>query len=209
MDHISKESEPYRLMVGPSVFDPPPLIDRFDQFMSRVSDPRMHRFYEYWRSKWSGERLPPRSAIDPTEILRFLPYLVLAEPEYGNGLRFRYRLMGSYLAGFAGMDYTGKYLDEVPLLDIAEPVERCSILTATEGRVTVLEAALQPYDDGSRRYVNKEKLPFTALVLPLSPDGKTVNMLFCLVCLPPALEQAWMAERKFFAGRPCLSGDLL
>lgn len=186
----------YELNIGPSVFEESKQSLAFREFCDKFPEPRLGEFYAYWAEKWEDGRFPRRSDIDPTDIPQILPYLLLVDPERGARLRFRYRLMGAYLAGFGGIDFTGKYLDELPLLHIAEPVERCYALSTNEGRLTMLRAQFQFYDDGRGGYVNKGWLPFVALVLPLFAEDKTVNMLIVMVCPPPEVETAWMAERR-------------
>ena len=64
----------------------------------------------YWRSKRTGEHLPPRAAIQPREIARLLPHIFLAEPKNAD---WRYRLVGTGIAGRLKADFTGKSLRQV------------------------------------------------------------------------------------------------
>ncbi|NJM91687.1 MAG: PAS domain-containing protein, partial [Rhodospirillaceae bacterium] len=47
----------------------------------QITSPRVAALHRYWQSKCRDGSLPLRAAIDPTEIPRLLPYLVLAEIE--------------------------------------------------------------------------------------------------------------------------------
>jgi hypothetical protein len=69
----------------------------------------VHAASDYWRSKCSGERLPSRRDIDPVEIPRLLPHILLAEI-WQEPFLVRYRLAGTALAELYGFDYTGSYL---------------------------------------------------------------------------------------------------
>ena len=71
-----------------------------------------------------------RAAIDPTEIPRLLPYLVIAEIE-ASPLRVRYRLVGTRVVEDHGSDFTNRYLedcdfavDPIPHLDGATGTAR-------------------------------------------------------------------------------------
>ncbi|HET6157441.1 MAG TPA: PAS domain-containing protein [Dongiaceae bacterium] len=77
----------------------------------QVKSERVTRFHDYWRSKCAGGSLPSRTSINPTEIPRLLPYLVMAEIER-EPLRVRYRLVGTRVVEANGADYTNRYLDE-------------------------------------------------------------------------------------------------
>ncbi len=77
----------------------------------RLTSNRIAEFHTYWRRK-SGERgLPTRATIDPAEIPRLLPYLVIAAIEQ-SPFRIHYRLVGTRVAQANGSDYTNRYLDE-------------------------------------------------------------------------------------------------
>lgn len=75
---------------------------------------RVAAFHEYWL-RLNADGLPPRAAIDPADILALLPYVMIIDLE-GAGdadLRIRYRLVGTAVAKFSGLDFTGHYLDQL------------------------------------------------------------------------------------------------
>jgi len=78
---------------------------------AKVTSKKVEQFHRYWRQKCADGRLPSRAAIDPTEIPRLLPYLVIAEIE-ASPFRMRYRLVGTRLVEANGLDFTNRYLDE-------------------------------------------------------------------------------------------------
>jgi hypothetical protein len=69
----------------------------------------VHAAHDYWRSKIRRNRLPSRRDIDPVEIPKLLPHVLLTEisPE---PFQARYRLAGTALADIYGFDYTGSVL---------------------------------------------------------------------------------------------------
>jgi hypothetical protein len=85
-------------------FDP----KRYASF-GEVQSARIHRIFEYWRSKASAGQLPRRAAIDPIDLAEVLSCLIIVEVIED---RFRYRLVGTEVAANAGGDFTGAFLDE-------------------------------------------------------------------------------------------------
>jgi hypothetical protein len=78
---------------------------------SPFTDVRLEQAYRYWRSKAAGRVLPRRADIDPTEIPKLLPDVMLVERLIDG--RYRYRLIGTENADAHGFNATGRYLDEV------------------------------------------------------------------------------------------------
>ncbi len=74
-----------------------------------IGSPVVHAAFDYWRSKFGGERLPSRRDIDPVEIPRLLPHILLAEI-WQEPFLVRYRLAGTAVAELYGFDYTASYL---------------------------------------------------------------------------------------------------
>lgn len=83
----------------------------FDISLGEVDSVTIAEFDRYWRSKRRGDRLPSRADIDPAEIKRLLPSIVLLDVER-EPFRVRIRLVGTRTAEFRG-DNTGKYLDQL------------------------------------------------------------------------------------------------
>ncbi len=77
----------------------------------RITSPLVRALHRYWQSKCLEGSLPLRAAIDPTEIPRLLPYLVISEIET-SPLRVRYRLVGTRVVEDHGSDFTNRYLED-------------------------------------------------------------------------------------------------
>jgi hypothetical protein len=75
-----------------------------------VTSERVRTARDYWQSKRVGGSLPLRAQIDPLDVPRLLPYLMLIEVVEG---RLRYRLAGTQVVANAGFDFTGRHLDEL------------------------------------------------------------------------------------------------
>lgn len=129
-------------------------------------DPVLGPAYAYWRSKCRNGTVPRRRDIDPTEIPRLLPYLLITELVDG-GTRLRYRLAGTAVVAAYGGELTGRYCDEVC------PPERRASVTANYRLICERKQPLLL----RHRYLSTRKVPLVChrLVMPLSEDGKAVN----------------------------------
>jgi hypothetical protein len=84
-----------------------------------VEEPPLRELYDYWSGKRCGRVMPTREDIDPVDIPRLLPNLMLlevhaAQPAAETGpYRFRFRLAGTAICQIAGVDLTGRWLDEM------------------------------------------------------------------------------------------------
>src|SRR3546814_14984207 len=71
----------------------------------------LRTLHDYWRAKLNGRGMPSRGDIDPVEIPpTVLPHVILTD--IMDGPRFRFRLAGTAIRAAAGMEITGRYLDE-------------------------------------------------------------------------------------------------
>ena len=143
------------------------------------SQERLRTVFAYWDGKRRGRPMPARADIDPAELRPYLPQLILLDVE-SEPLRFRYRLVGTEVTrirrGLPATDPTGKYVDEVTHHHGTDAVLTHYRRVAQEGRPSLDTGSYAPSPD-------RHWLRFTRLVLPLSADGTTVNML--LVALVP------------------------
>src|SRR6185369_811735 len=122
----------------------------------------------YWRSKMIGDALPVWRDIDPWEMRNFLPHVFLIEITQ-NPLRFWFRLVGREVAQGYGKDMTGRYVDEIDLNDVQQDILDAYKLAVREAR-PVRSVCDYVKQDGRRLYYER-------LLLPLSADGKTIDML--------------------------------
>jgi len=124
--------------------------------------------YGYWLAKRGGRAMPARADIEPAEITKLLPMMVLVDVT-ADERRFVYRLVGTQEVAERGNDPTGK-----------------SVVEAFFGGS--LEETLSCYE-----YVVRNRAPFCyrdpyaasdgqiqhddIIYLPLSGDGASVNMV--------------------------------
>src|SRR5271166_4009022 len=77
--------------------------------------PRFKRLADYLTAKAPPGKLPGRQHIDPTELTKLLPWLMLIDvvPQESGAPRYRHRLVGTETVAMFGIDGTGKFFDEV------------------------------------------------------------------------------------------------
>lgn len=78
---------------------------------------RIKSLYAYWR-QLAQDGVPRRADIDPMRIKPLLPYILIAEMS-DEPMRVRYRLVGTEVVRFTGMELTGRYLDDIKMDDFS------------------------------------------------------------------------------------------
>ena len=122
--------------------------------------------YRYWLAKRADRRMPARRDLDPCDIPKLLPYVMIVEKVDD---RFRWRLVGTAVAQEAGRDLTGSI---VGLYDSTP--EAAAAARAIYERV--FTTAHPIFVTGEFKVKSGAIHNISALVLPLSDDGTTVNM---------------------------------
>jgi hypothetical protein len=124
--------------------------------------------FHYWDRKRAGRALPLRSDIDPNEIRRHLPGIMLVEVKR-DPLDFVYRLVGTREVAARGNDPTGKRVAENWYGSDAQDV------VANYERVVASRSFLYDFDlfvrAGGRRVQDE------SLFLPLATDGEEVGQI--------------------------------
>jgi hypothetical protein len=139
---------------------------------SPITDPRLEEAYQYWRRKAAGGRMLLRCDLDPVEIPRLLPHLMLVEV-LGPG-RYRYRLIGTEIAGAQGTNATGAFVHEV----LKDPDYRAHVLQLYDrcvaDRCVIYSESLfiSPQAEVERHT--------KVLFLPLSEDGEAVHQVMVM-----------------------------
>jgi hypothetical protein len=136
--------------------------------------PTLLKLYDYWNAKRRGRRFPARADLDPTEMSFVLGYVDLIDVEPGDPPVFRFRLCGTKTDVDDGFTMQGKTIDEYPL-----PSHRA---TARAAYLHVI-ATGEPFYQEIERSEEGRFARFARLVLPLSSNGKAVDML-CMARMP-------------------------
>jgi hypothetical protein len=83
---------------------------------------------DFWESKKAGRSLPSKANFPPGELKPWLGHIALVDVEQPSQ-RLRMRLMGADLVHYAGVDYTGRWLNECfsgdKLLRVLRPYHDC------------------------------------------------------------------------------------
>lgn len=121
---------------------------------------------ETWEHKCAGRAMPPRRDFEIDDLRSWLGRLLLLEVVDG-GRDFRYRVYGSSLTAYLGAERNGQTVGTLP------PEIRDSVMAEYRFVVTTR----RPHLVTSNRLVGATERRLTKLILPLSEEGRTVNML--------------------------------
>jgi len=137
-------------------------------------NPKLRQFHDYWRSKIrSGRRFPARADIDPVEIPRLLPSILLIDVVRDfDSVRFRLRLVGTEYVRRIGRDHTGRWLED------GRPVSEAEAIIATYKQVL---ATGEPHFWRSRLHdPERQHVVYERLACPLADDGETIDVLVAM-----------------------------
>ena len=135
-------------------------------------------FYEFWRMRCRGGRLPPRSAFDPVDMRRFLANIILIEV-LRDPLDFRYRIIGERIIERLG-NMTGKRVNENPLANVSS--------SAYRNYCAVVESRAPQFLEGLASTAFRSDLPsmLSRVHCPLADDGETVDHIISCVTFQSA-----------------------
>lgn len=68
---------------------------------------------DYWHRKRAAGNLPRRADLDPVDIPKLLPHLMLKDVRR-DPWDFRYRVVGTTVREHSRADWTGKWMSEIP-----------------------------------------------------------------------------------------------
>jgi hypothetical protein len=141
-----------------------------DSCLDTLQDERLIRLLAYWQDKITDGQMPTPATIDPSDFKFILGYVTLVDVE-ADPRRYLFRLDGSILASLSGMDYTGKYLDQLGM------PEYCDFVAATYDRVV---DGVAPYAYRKRGAFDKQSFSEETVILPLG-EGRKVQRLMVAV----------------------------
>ena len=145
----------------PTVLDP-----------SELSAPRLRDAFTYWHDKLAGRAMPARRDIDPIDMPKLLPYVMLVNV-VPVPLDFRYRLIGTEVRCILKHDYTGKRFSELPGKGRGSTVwDNCEQVVLTKAPFS----RSPPYT-GPEPYLRRCE----NLLLPLSENGLDVTMILQVI----------------------------
>lgn len=133
----------------------------------RFRSERVAAFHQHWSGLIRDDALPDRAAIDPAEMRSLLPYIMMIDLiDAVEGFRVRYRLVGTAVAKFSGLDFTGQFLDELDF-DICTTDDLLKAYAAIRG------AARPGLGVALAKLENDQIMDVEYLICPLAPaaDG--------------------------------------
>lgn len=140
--------------------------------------PELQQIHALWQRLRGSRLMPARRDFDPTQVPKLLPDIFLVDVLAGNPpeQRYRVRLQGTAQVDYSGADWTGSFLHQV--VDQAAADRFCAVGDAVvSGR--------EPWMSTGELYwlPNKPFYRFETILLPLSDDGRSVNIILGLTRL--------------------------
>ena len=140
----------------------------FDESFLATCDDGIRELFSFWRGKCRAGRLPSRRDINPAELARLLPNIMLIDV-ITPGPRFRYRLVGTGEVRHRGIDPTGKTLDEAYSGLDGDYCDGNYRYVARSGK--------HLYDTSPEPTARGNLADIEVLFVPLASDGKTVDTI--------------------------------
>lgn len=137
-------------------------------FVEGIASQRLRRLAAYWAERGGG-RLPRRADIDPVDFAWLLGQVFLLDVIREQALDFRFRLFGSEMARVYGRDLTGRRLSELEDREFTAALRPDYASVASSGRPLLRRGRLE--------WSQRDHIGYERLLLPLSGDGVTVDMI--------------------------------
>ncbi|MCB9946638.1 MAG: PAS domain-containing protein [Rhodospirillaceae bacterium] len=139
--------------------------------MEAMTGQRHRLAMEVWADRRGDRMAPARRDLEPWDLKSILPYVTLLDV-IEDPLDFRCRLVGTKVREIHGIELTGKSVRALGPPSYADRVweHLTRLIERKEPQLCLVE------------YTNRDILlrSFTVLRLPLSNDGRTVNMILAV-----------------------------
>jgi hypothetical protein len=130
--------------------------------------PELGVLLDIWRSKRQGRPMPARADLSPFDLKAHLGNLILVDVE-PDPIRFRYRLVGTAITTIVNRDATGCYFEDLYSGRLLETIMGVNSWVVRE------RAPLRIFSRTG--HYRNEIYNYDGVLLPLSADGETVNMV--------------------------------
>jgi len=140
-----------------------------DDALPETASPEMRQILDYWRSLIDGEILPDRRDIDPVQIPKLLPGIILIDI-YRDPYRFRFRLIGDRMVSYHGRNLAGIWMDEA-FPHFNETATPANIIDIAENRVINYRRG-PPLMTYEKSFIEMERI-----FLPCRNGGDLVELL--------------------------------
>ena len=141
--------------------------------LARIQHPILKRMVAFWDDRRAGRDWPLRTDFDPLEFWFAVGYVSLIDVRLEAGRRrYFFRLDGTRQVDLFGVDFTGKFLDQV--YDAASlPLAEASYGAAVEQGEPQYHVRQVDFHD--------RPIQYEIVILPLSRTGAAVDMLMTVV----------------------------
>ena len=120
--------------------------------------------YAYWLANKPDDGLPPVDAISPLKLPRqHLPYIGVMTVER-DPMRFHIRVSGTGVTDATGIEFTGKYVDEIPGTE-----------AALERFAWCADNGLAYFVEGPITWSPNDFMDYRVIGLPFAGPGGTVD----------------------------------
>jgi hypothetical protein len=175
-----------------------------DDVLARIRSRKVALMLRYWHSLRGGREFPARADVDPAEIKSTLPHLMITGVCY-EPFRVFYRLVGTEIVHWAGLDFTNRYADELIFDDDARDW--------TNYYRAVVDARKPAYGLSDWIVVGRVPLWVETVICPLSSDGRTIDRCLAIEdyepmdaldieALPPVAARNGMPLKRAPEGSP-------
>lgn len=134
-----------------------------------ICSQQVREMYAYWAALRGDRAMPHRDELDPAQIKRYLPGIMLVDVHWGPPLDFIYRLVGTREVESRGADPTGQRVAEAYFAASAEDALDNYRYVATE-RAVLYDC--EPVSKPGNRYIGDE-----SIFLPFTRDGERVGQI--------------------------------
>jgi len=141
-------------------------MDAFDSAV--LPENKLRRLFEYWQARSTDGVVPSRRDIDPLDIPELLPNIFLLDV-IGDAEDFIFRLAGTLIEDAFSMTLRGK--------SISETEEASGTPIPVAHHIEVARGGGPRYREGMMVMSGREHWKIHRLLLPLSSDGETVDVL--------------------------------
>jgi len=136
-------------------------------------DARFGRMRDYLAGLQGVRRMARRGDLDPLRFPDLLPFVNLIDVVLENdGVRFRFRLVGTAQSEAAQLDYTGRFVD-----DVVDPTSRPRVL---EDLTRVVATCMPHYGRYGMPFPGRGFIDSERVFYPLSADERMVDCILAL-----------------------------
>lgn len=144
-------------------------VDDIDSLVE--GHPGLSELLAHWNSLCDGRAMPQRDDFDPVQVPRLLASICLVEVIDG-GRDYFYRVAGSRLEELSGQKLQNKRFSEIVHTEARNSMQATCEACVQSARPVIIKNQMQK--------PGRDHLSITAIILPLSDDGETVNMILTL-----------------------------